>query len=201
MTTEEIIDDLFNQLDEWKQLPGYQLERRADIFFAIHLKEILEDNIKTKIDHIIPEFPLRIGTIYPNINHKKPNQSYKVDYVAISNFAKKVYFIELKTDMSSITDNQFKYLLEAKKKGIEELLNGVEQIYNATKAKKKYSKLKSHLSNFVLNDFEIEIIYILSKNTTKDAISITFDEIVKTLKHKDDSLTKRFVKSLELWSK
>lgn len=29
------IDALFNLLDEWRCLPKYQLERRANIFFAL----------------------------------------------------------------------------------------------------------------------------------------------------------------------
>jgi len=41
MTTETLIDELFDKLDEWRSLPAYQLERRADIFFAIYLKDII----------------------------------------------------------------------------------------------------------------------------------------------------------------
>jgi len=37
-----IIDNLFNLLDDWRTLPAYQLERRADIFFALYLDKILE---------------------------------------------------------------------------------------------------------------------------------------------------------------
>jgi len=33
------INELFDLLDDWRNLPSYQLERRADIFFAIHLEK------------------------------------------------------------------------------------------------------------------------------------------------------------------
>jgi hypothetical protein len=33
------IDTLFDRMDAWRHLPNYQLERRADIFFAMYLPE------------------------------------------------------------------------------------------------------------------------------------------------------------------
>lgn len=35
------IEEIFDWLDRWRQLPAYQLERRADIFFALYLPEII----------------------------------------------------------------------------------------------------------------------------------------------------------------
>ena len=52
-TSSEYIDQIFNYLDEFRQLPAYQLERRADIFFALHLKEILQGKLKVKIEDYI----------------------------------------------------------------------------------------------------------------------------------------------------
>jgi hypothetical protein len=46
------LNKLFDLLDDWRKLPAYQLERRADIFFAIHLETIIEKKLKTKIDLI-----------------------------------------------------------------------------------------------------------------------------------------------------
>ncbi|MBV2194981.1 MAG: hypothetical protein KUL78_00555, partial [Flavobacterium sp.] len=60
------IDKLFELLDDWRFLPAYQLERRADIFFALHLEKIIEKKFNVKIDTIIPEFPVRVGEIYNN---------------------------------------------------------------------------------------------------------------------------------------
>lgn len=37
-----ITERLFDLLDDWRNLPSYQLERRADIFFALHLEIIIK---------------------------------------------------------------------------------------------------------------------------------------------------------------
>jgi hypothetical protein len=57
------IDDIFDKLDDWRHLPAYQLERRADVFFSIYLPELLEERYGFEIEGLVPEFPLRIGTI------------------------------------------------------------------------------------------------------------------------------------------
>ena len=41
-TTDSKINQLFNNLDTWRHLPNYQLERRADIFFSLYLAEVLQ---------------------------------------------------------------------------------------------------------------------------------------------------------------
>jgi len=35
------IDAIFDRMDVWRHLPSYQLERRADLFFALYLPEVL----------------------------------------------------------------------------------------------------------------------------------------------------------------
>jgi len=68
--------NIFNLLDKWSRFPYYQVERRADIFFAYFLPNIL-NSIKNpndkfnmdlcnrkRHDYIIPEFPLWIGYQY-----------------------------------------------------------------------------------------------------------------------------------------
>src|SRR5215203_3491788 len=96
-STEDLIDNLFSKLDNWSKLPAYQLERRADIFFALYLEKVLELKTGVKIDKIIPEFPVRKADIDPKGN----NQSFKIDYIAISKTNKTIYFIELKTSQKS----------------------------------------------------------------------------------------------------
>lgn len=62
------ITDIFDKMDRWRNLPNYQLERRADIFFAIYLKTVLEAKYSVQLkEQIIPEFPVHIATIYPHI--------------------------------------------------------------------------------------------------------------------------------------
>ena len=71
------ISEIFDNFDDWRHLPSYQLERRSDAFFSIYLGMILKETYAEEIQGIIPEFPVRIGTIYPK---KSTNRSFKIDY-------------------------------------------------------------------------------------------------------------------------
>ena len=55
---EKLLNKLFETLDDWRNLPAYQLERRADVFFAIYLDEI----IKGKFNDLILESVISIET-------------------------------------------------------------------------------------------------------------------------------------------
>ncbi len=67
---------LFGLLDQWRHFPAYQLERRADIFFALYLPGIVEHALGVKVDsRVIPEFP---------IGKEHSRRSTKVDYLALS---------------------------------------------------------------------------------------------------------------------
>jgi hypothetical protein len=77
------IEQLFDLLDHWRHLPAYQLERRADILFALYLPEFLSERLGIPIRaEMIPEFPVRLGTIYPETVDN--NSSCKIDYLAFS---------------------------------------------------------------------------------------------------------------------
>jgi hypothetical protein len=124
------IDTLFNQMDAWRHFPSYQLERRADIFFAQYLPEVLESKLGFAVrPELVPEFPVRIGTIYPNIPIDK---SYKIDYLALSTAADKAVLVELKTEGLSRRPEQDKYLLASQKAGLPALLEGLLDIFRAT---------------------------------------------------------------------
>jgi hypothetical protein len=64
---QEYINTVFDNLDSWRRLPAYQLERRADAFFSAYLPEILQSRFGSPPQTIIPEFPIHIPTIYPNV--------------------------------------------------------------------------------------------------------------------------------------
>jgi len=74
-----MINKLFDLLDDWRHLPAYQLERRADFFFAIHLETILKKLYGLTTDLIIPEFPVRIGEIPEKRSNL--NRSFKIDWL------------------------------------------------------------------------------------------------------------------------
>ena len=223
------IDQIFELLDEWRLLPAYQLERRADIFFAIYLKEIIESHCGYSIKHIIPEFPIHIGTLHSEIPkfpdsvgtklNTKRNQSFKMDYLV--ECEEKVLFIELKTDISSKRDKQDDYLAAAKEVKIPKLIDGLIAISQVSTSKIKYARLMKKVSDMgwlkikkkeeswenLSKDKEIEIIYIQPspkkpkevKDKCDEVKCIYFKTIAKLLEKKDSELAKRFAESLEKW--
>lgn len=208
--TRELIDKLFSRLDLWRNLPAYQLERRADIFFSIYLDDIFKSKFGYDIDLIIPEFPVRVGDII--VNQPRKNQSYKIDYVAVCESVRKVYFIELKTDSRSRRIKQDEYLSKVKENTIKILVDGLIKIYCATKQKKKYSNIIDALAKHgwlktgnkipinICEDYNVEIIYIQPQNSESLENIISFNEIASILSERKDDLTKRFIKSLNSWT-
>lgn len=136
-----MIEKVFNLLDSWRLLPAYQLERRADIFFAIYLSDIIQDILNLKVVDIIPELPIRIGTIRPEI---EVNKSYKIDYCLFTE-SKEVLLVELKTDEGSIREDQMKYYFDSLMTGCPKIIKGIIDIYSATSYKEKYKVLINKL--------------------------------------------------------
>ena len=203
-----LIDQLFANLDVWRHFPAYQLERRADVFFSIYLPDYLETERGFDVQAIIPEFPIRVGTIH---SKKEINKSFKVDYLIKVRNPGRVLFVELKTDDSSRRLKQDWYLTAAQKVGMRSLLGGLKQIYHATSSKGKYRHLLRGLENANLirfsgqEDFDIvdeenkiSIVYLQPNGDGKD--TITFDQLAKFVGKKQDDLSKRFSESLREWA-
>jgi hypothetical protein len=202
------ISESFDLLDKWRHFPAYQLERRADIFFAIFLKQIIQSKYKVTIDTILPEFPVRVGSII----EKDINKSFKVDYMAISQKEQKVYLVELKTDVLSRRDKQDWYLKRAQEININGLVDGLIKIYQATYQKPKYMNLLHDVENLgwinisgenITNldkRYDVEILYIQPEKHPEDTSNvITFDYIISVLKSNSDKVSSRFITSLEKW--
>jgi len=203
------INELFDNLDSWRHLPAYQLERRADIFFSIYLADILFHHFGVVIDGLIPEFPVRVGTIYENAG----NKSFKIDYLARVKDSNRLFFVELKTDQSSRRDAQDQYLERARQVGFAELLEGLRQIYQATASKKKYMCLLEKLKDYgfirlgqsgtfeiMPAVYDIEIVYIQPNDTYGLGNVITFQEVAEIVERHGDVFSLRFASSLLLWA-
>jgi hypothetical protein len=207
--TKYLIDKLFSLLDDWRNLPAYQLERRADIFFALYLEKIVQSKFGDTIDFIIPEFPLRLGTL----SEGGTNQSCKIDYIAVCEQVSKVYFIELKTDQTSRRGAQDEYLLKARQVNITGLIDGIIKIIGATKQKAKYKNLAAQLEKIgwtcmdgkvcknTSKDYTIEVVYIQPLNENGDVDIISFQDVISALSDQGDDLTRRFIQSLERWKR
>lgn len=146
MSHESILDRVFERLDEWRHLPAYQLERRADVFFALFLPEVLGKHSDMCIDdRVIPEFPIK---------KTNNNQSNKVDYFALSKDRRIAFLVELKTDMASIECDQLNLLKNAACEGSRQLIKGVisiaksDTVVNKPPVRRKYLHLlRTHLRN------------------------------------------------------
>jgi hypothetical protein len=207
-----MIERVFDLLDSWRLLPAYQLERRADIFFAIYLPDIIHEILKFKVTEVIPEFPIRIGTIYPEI---EINKSYKIDYTVFTESGE-VILIELKTDEKSLRDDQLKYYHTAIEKGYSKIVGGIIDINAATSYEKKYGVLiKKLIKNgsievkneelFPTNKFSYfpQTIIIKPRNNPVDKfIVVDFEQIKNIISKKyNDPLSIRFCESLMNWGK
>lgn len=138
------IADVFTQLDRWRHLPSYQLERRADIYIALFLDTFVAAAEQTPIHPVvIPEFPIKRDLIWPE---KPTNKSVKVDCVLFSQDKTKVYFIELKTDADSRRKAQDDYLARSTEIGFRAILEGLLIVAKHSLAVRKYYHLLTHLS-------------------------------------------------------
>jgi len=195
-------------LDKWRYFPAYQLERRADIFFALYLKQIFSSKYGITIDYIIPEFPLRIGEIID----KEINESFKIDYLCVSQVQQKVYLVELKTDTLSRRSKQDWYLGKAREINTAGLVNGLIKIFKATNQKNKYMNLLHEVEQIgwitidnqqIINTcepYDIQIVYIQPEKHHDDTEEvITFDDIISVLKNNTDDVSGRFIQSLTRW--
>ena len=151
---EDRTEEIFKLLKKWYKYPKYQLERRIDIFFTLYLPEILKkEGINVELDDIFPEFPLK----------KENNQSTNADYAVFENKENevKLYLIELKTEMNSISDSQIKYYKNVQGKKLTEVLEKIIQIQESKNCKQwyKYDKLLEDIENrynFITSNFQSE---------------------------------------------
>ena len=143
------IGALLGQLDSWRHLPAYRLESRADAFFALFMRDVISNHVGLPLSQVvIPEFPLRRGTLYGEAT-THANASVKVDYALFSADIRHVYFVELKTDQGSRRSTQDDYLRLAAEVGFEDILAGVVLSAKATESKSlpKYAHLLHRLQS------------------------------------------------------
>jgi len=215
MDSHQAMGKIFNNLTMWRNLPKYQLERRADMFFGLYVKDIVEyhfrsDKIKLS-DVVIPEFPIGKNIIEKLKREKNPHlpeygptlQSVNVDYVL---FGKNiVYFIELKTDMGSRDEIQDEYLEYVDGENINQFLDHIKEVKNkGNKYREKYQFLWEQLklaglvleeSHYPSSDTTIKVVYI---QPSADKC-ITFPEISEWLQTQEGDFPAVFAHHLKLW--
>jgi hypothetical protein len=205
-------DKYFEMLIDWKKLPAYKAEPRVDSLIGYYLNSLITDILKIPIEEIIPEFPLRLGTIHPKHNGTTyADRSYKVDFLAIGKNGIN-YLVEFKTDHASLRPKQDDYLIKSVDLGSEKIINGAIDISRVSTFKTKYDHLKQKLVDFELIDSDLkytgknplcEIIYVIPANNENKENVIDFKDIADWFERKPelDSFEKPFVRVLRHWHK
>jgi hypothetical protein len=218
MTTESHINQLFDNLDQWRHLPAYQLERRADIFFSLYLAEVLASKAEfgfTKQPTLIPEFPIFYGSLRTLKNNTQlygnssDNQSFKIDYLAISKDRNNAVFVELKTEDKSSKVEQIENMGDAAALGMNVSVAAV--LAKRENASPKYITLRDSLNGEFSATSKTRIAYILPNppaGKIKAAIErqadiatvITFADFADVVEKHPDYISARFANSLRKWA-
>ena len=220
---------IFENMDRWRHLPAYQLERRADIFFSAYLPAVVAEHTGVPVSPIvIPELPIRRDLIWPD---KRGNASVKVDYAVFAADRSKVFFVELKTDSASRRESQDTYLAKSVDIGFKRIVQGIVDISQATNAYQKYGHLLHALSDLrctglppgldahlwpkvrpgvskllrevavTVNEgeFAVEVVYLQPSRTSSDESVIDFEEFAVHVERHLDPVSELFAASLRQW--
>jgi len=208
-----MIEEYFSTLEDWKLLPAYKLETRIDSMVGFAIPRIFERLYNKKVEVLIPEFPIRLGSVRTELEQKSyANRSYKVDFYLRTKVMTNI-FVEFKSDSGSKRESQDNYLLLSRKIGMRGILEGILKINQATTYKQKYSHLLGKLrtaellneSNDILIPNEpIEIMYIQPRALPKDGdVSVLgFLDLAKAIRdcYPANDLMNRLSISLERWA-
>jgi len=203
-------NEYFKMMIDWKKLPAYRAEPRIDSLIGYYLKDILNSRLDDQITGIIPEFPLRLGTVNPDIDDKTyADRSYKVDFLAIGSVGLN-YLVEFKTDGKSLRSDQEKYLKQGEKIGSKKIIEGVLRISKVSSYKTKYKHLTDKMKQDGLLDGNLlytglnpvmKKIYVIPCNKSKSSDVIDFKDIVEWFEKKSnkDSFELELMKTLQVW--
>ena len=148
--SQDHLEKVFKLLTHWRRYPNYQLERRADIFFAANMEPILYTACgQFELDILIPEFPLRKGLIYPELDKdaQQRNRSVKVDYLCVDKARQRCLLVELKTDDSSVRPDQMDAMRKGQCHSLSALLTDLEELRRHSAQAHKYRALLEDLDS------------------------------------------------------
>lgn len=204
-------NEYFEMLKDWKKLPAYKAEPRIDCLVGHYLPQILSKYLGVEVIGIIPELPIRLGTIKPvHEGTVYADRSYKVDFLAITNNGLN-YLVEFKTDSGSRRVEQDLYLQETKVQGTKAIIDGIIRISSVSSYKLKYAHLKNKMQSFGLIDSnnqytglnpEFEILYVQPSNMNNEKLVIDFKWISEWLKsnYKNSEFENELANALYSWS-
>ena len=137
-------NDYFATLKDWKRLPAYKAEPRIDSMVGHFLPRILADLVGIQVVTLIPELPLRKGTLRPEFEGTvHAERSWKVDFLAVGR--DRCWLVEFKTDSGSRREEQDDYLRDAARVGTGAVVEGIVRIARVSPYKRKYAHLLGKL--------------------------------------------------------
>jgi hypothetical protein len=202
----------FRMLKDWKLLPAYKVEPRIDSIIGYYLPMFISDFLKIKVIGIIPELPIRLGTVKPDHEGSSyADRSYKVDFLLVGDNDIN-YLVEFKTDSKSRREDQDTYLLEAKKVGTKGIIEGIMKISQVSSYKPKYNHLKEKLRLIGLINPEgkytglnqaLDIIYVQPSNHKNEKSVIDFHWMANWFKsnYPGAEFENELADALDIWAK
>lgn len=153
MNAKSEIARLIGLMQDFRQFPKYQLERRLDIFIALFLPEFLSATFGgAPVELVAPEFPLKKDGSKASVN---------ADYLLYRGGDKPAWIIlELKTCEGSLGASQCEKYLAAARKGMRGLLEEIREIKNGSGEASKYEYLLGKFSSPERLEHPVEIVYL-----------------------------------------
>jgi hypothetical protein len=205
------IERVFERLDQWRLLPQYQLERRADIFFSLYLHEVLNTLPGIRVmDKLVPEFPVRNFRVDPTCADFR---TFKIDYLVIPETGCAPVFVELKTEERSLDARQLEKTCRAMALGFEVLLGDILAVMERSD---QHSRQKYRVLVDVLEANREQLVggppgrVVVVRPEEKplpafeahgvEVLQVGFEGVCQVLRRQDDALAQRFEESLERWS-
>ena len=120
------LDKIFEYLTAFKKFPTYQFERRIDAFMLPYLKTHFDEHFKKEFGTVTPdfvflypEFPIERNNKLENYEVEKIHEKYAdyVDYIMWSAHLNTIWLVEFKTEINSLTKEQFINYFEACNRG------------------------------------------------------------------------------------
>ena len=97
-TDEEALSQRHLVVQPGGQSEHQAIQRASSCSKPIYLSDLLRDKFGMTVEGVLPEFPVRVGTVDLNSD---TNQSFKIDYLVKIKNSNGVIFLELKTDDGS----------------------------------------------------------------------------------------------------
>lgn len=165
------LEQMLRSLMENKTLPKFQFERRIDAVISLFIPGILSQRYGGNVRHVVPEFPIK-----KEVN----NQSRNADYLLFQSGgipeSGSWIMAELKTDDNSVETEQLELYKSALVRGMEQMLNDIMLIRNATKMAAKYDALLKRLDGLPA-ELPLKIVYFLLTDNDVSYLQKEYPEI------------------------